>query len=80
MDEKRKQVTLKEERKEEEEREKIEETKISKDLKGRDWMDIYYIVHKFCSYSRQLRMQESEYAGKGKCRKVKMQESENTGK
>jgi hypothetical protein len=31
---------LKEEKKEEEEREKIEEKKMSKDLKGRDWMDI----------------------------------------
>jgi len=40
MDEKRKQVTLKEEKKEEEEQEKIEEEKMSKDLKGRDWMDI----------------------------------------
>jgi hypothetical protein len=51
MDEKRKQVTLKEEKKEEEEREKIEEKKMSKDLKGRV-MD-GYIGHKFCTYSRQ---------------------------
>ncbi len=36
-----------------------------------------YIVHKFCTYSRQLRMQESENAEKCICLKVRIKESDD---